>query len=85
MSRPSFRSSTLYGYDSYRYRDHPRHRSSTRPADRPFVAGEISTIVDMTGYLTVQVAAGIDAPIPPACSHVARWHRDLSERPSTRA
>ena len=60
-------------------------RLDARLASVPFLAGERFSVADLTGYFTVQVAAGIDAPIPAACSHLARWHRDLSERPSTRA
>ena len=60
-------------------------RLDARLASVRFLTGEHFSVADLTGYFTVQVAAGIDAPIPTACSHLARWHGEVSERPSTRA
>ena len=60
-------------------------RLDARLAASRFLAGESFSVADLTGYFTVQVAARIGVPIPAGCSHLARWHGEVSDRPSTRA
>ena len=60
-------------------------RLDAQLAANPFLAGECFSVADLTGCFTVRVASRIDAPIPDECTNLARWFREVSERPSTRA
>ena len=59
-------------------------RLDARLAGSPFLAGERFSVADVTGWFMVQVASRIGVPIPDTCPSVARWRRELADRPSTR-
>jgi glutathione S-transferase len=54
-------------------------------AQRPFVAGPRYSIADITALVTVDFARWAKLPIPDECSHLRRWHAEVSARPSTKA
>lgn len=54
-------------------------------ADHPFIAGKTFSIADITGFLTVGIASRLDLPIPDTWPNLARWHADVSARPSTQS
>ena len=51
-----------------------------------FVAGETFSIADITGLCAVDFATGAArVPVPDDCANVARWHAEVSARPSAKA
>lgn len=57
-------------------------RLDAQLADTPFIAGDLFSVADITGYLMIGVASRIDFPIPDRCPNVARWFADVAARPS---
>jgi glutathione S-transferase len=53
--------------------------------NRPFVAGERFTVADATTLAVVDFAALGEESIPADCGNLARWHAEVSERPSAKA
>ena len=53
--------------------------------DRPFVAGERFTVADATTLAVVDFAALGEDTIPADCGNLARWHAEVSKRPSAKA
>ena len=53
--------------------------------DRPFVTGERFTVADATTLAVVDFAALGEASIPADCGSLARWHAEVSKRPSAKA
>ena len=54
-------------------------------AQRPFIAGESFSVADITALCTVDFGRFIDLHADPALKNVARWHADVSARPSATA
>ena len=54
-------------------------------ASEPFVAGPRFTVADITAVFAMGATKYIDVQIPRDCRHLARWHRDVSSRPSVAA
>lgn len=55
-------------------------------AERAFLAGEDYSIADITTLCTVDFATAlVDLAPDPALSHLARWHAEVSARPSAKA
>ncbi|MGB7302753.1 MAG: glutathione S-transferase family protein [Burkholderiaceae bacterium] len=50
-----------------------------------FVAGDRVSIADITGWFTGNIAARLEIDLAADFPNVARWHREFSDRPSTRA
>lgn len=53
--------------------------------DNRFIAGPRFSVADITTLCSVDFARAVDMPIPPDCTGVARWHEELSVRPSARS
>ena len=52
-------------------------------AERAFVAGDAFSMADIVCVCTVDFATGLnELPPDPELGHLARWHREVSERPS---
>ncbi len=56
-----------------------------RLARSEFVAGARYTIADITALVTVDFAAGTKLTIPENCTHLRRWHVQVSARSSAKA
>jgi glutathione S-transferase len=54
-------------------------------ADRPFVAGDRYTIADITALCAVDFGRVSGIRVQPEQTHLARWHADVSSRPSAKA
>jgi glutathione S-transferase len=54
-------------------------------ARHPFVAGARYSIADITALVTVDFARWAKLAVPDACSHLRRWHAEVSARPSAKA
>ncbi|TVS08673.1 MAG: glutathione S-transferase [Gammaproteobacteria bacterium] len=55
-------------------------------AESPFIAGEGYSIADITTLCTIDFATALVELAPPAdLTHLARWHADVSGRPSAQA
>ena len=54
-------------------------------AQHPFVAGPRYSIADITALVTIDFARWDKLTIPEECSHLRRWHADVSARPSAKA
>lgn len=54
-------------------------------ADRPFIAGETYSVADITGLAAVDFMKPAKLALPSECANVARWHADVSSRPSAKA
>jgi glutathione S-transferase len=54
-------------------------------AQHPFVAGPRYSIADITALVTVDFARWAKLAIPDECSHLRRWHAEVSARPSAKA
>jgi glutathione S-transferase len=54
-------------------------------AQRPFVAGPRYSVADITALVTVDFARWAKLSIPDECSHLRRWHTEVSSRPSAKA
>lgn len=50
--------------------------------DHRFVAGDRFSVADITTLCAMDFARACDMPIPSDCPDVARWHADVSARPS---
>jgi glutathione S-transferase len=50
-----------------------------------FIAGPRYSIADITALITIDFAARAKMPIPASCTHVHRWHAEVSARPSAKA
>jgi len=53
-------------------------------AHSEFVAGPRYSIADITTLVTVDFAGWVKLPIPQECSHLRRWHAEVSARPSAK-
>lgn len=53
--------------------------------DNRFIAGPRFSVADITTLCSVDFARAVDMPIPPDCKGVARWHEEISVRPSARS
>jgi glutathione S-transferase len=53
--------------------------------DQPFLAGARYSIADISALCTIDFAKIVQIAPDPQLEHVARWHRDVSERPSASA
>ncbi len=60
-------------------------RLDAQLAANRFIAGETFSIADITGHFTIGLADRIEFPIPGDRPNVARWHEEVSARPSVRA
>jgi glutathione S-transferase len=56
-----------------------------RLAHHSFVAGQRYSIADITALVTIDFARWAKLAIPDECSHLRRWHADVSARPSAKA
>jgi glutathione S-transferase len=54
-------------------------------AQRPFVAGLRYSAADITVLVTVDFARWAKLSVPDECSHLRRWHAEVSARPSAKA
>ena len=54
-------------------------------ARHPFVAGPRYSIADITALVTVDFARWAKLSVPDECSHLRRWHAEVSARPSAKA
>jgi len=54
-------------------------------AGRRFIAGDDFSVADITGLVTLDFLKPARLALPPELGHVARWHRELSARPSAQA
>lgn len=55
-------------------------------AERRFLAGERFSVPDITLLCTLDFATGlVEIPLDPAHTQLARWHAEISARPSARA
>jgi glutathione S-transferase len=54
-------------------------------AGRAFVAGDRISIADITALCTIDFGRFIELHADPGLKHVARWHADMSGRPSATA
>ncbi len=54
-------------------------------ADKPFIAGEDYSIADITGLIAVDFLGAAELERPPELKNLARWHEDVSSRPSAQA
>jgi glutathione S-transferase len=54
-------------------------------ADNRYVAGADISIADITAYVAIDFAKRAEVEIPAACTNVARWFAEISERPSASA
>lgn len=55
-------------------------------AERPFIAGENYSIADITALCTIDFASSlVELPPEPDLKHLARWHAEVSARPSAAA
>ena len=52
--------------------------------DNRFIAGARFSVADITTLCSVDFARAVEMPIPADCSGVARWHEEVSARPSAR-
>lgn len=53
--------------------------------DRPFVAGDRFSVADITTLCAIDFMRPIRMPVPEHCTHVKRWHAEVSARPSAKA
>jgi glutathione S-transferase len=60
-------------------------RIDARLAQTEFVAGARYTVADITALVTVDFAASAKLPMPESCTHLRRWHAQVSARPSAKA
>ena len=54
-------------------------------ADRRFIAGERYTIADITALVAFGLGEFAGFPMPSDVKHLARWHAEVSARPSAKA
>ncbi len=54
-------------------------------AREPFLAGDTFSMADIVAFCTVDFGAAlVELPLDPAHEQLARWHAEVSERPSVR-
>ena len=53
-------------------------------AQRQFIAGDSFSMADITGLCALDFAKRARVSIPEECTHVLRWHAELSARPSAK-
>lgn len=53
--------------------------------DRKFIAGDDYSVADITGLVSVDFMKPAKLTLPPDLPHVARWHAEVSGRPSASA
>lgn len=53
-------------------------------ADKPFVAGDTYSVADIDALVFVDFARWIKVPMPESCPNLARWHAQVSARPSAK-
>lgn len=58
------------------------YRLNDQLADNAFVAGENYSTADISAMVLVDFATWIKIAIPDDASHLARWHAEVSKRPS---
>jgi len=56
-----------------------------RLGESEFVAGDVFTGADITGFVAVEMASRGGNGIPEGCPNVARWHTAIAARPSAAA
>jgi glutathione S-transferase len=56
-----------------------------RLAQNEFVAGPHYSIADITALVTVDFAVRAKLLLPESCTHLRRWHAQVSARPSAKA
>jgi glutathione S-transferase len=56
-----------------------------RLKDNVFVGGEHYSVADISGMIAVDFMKVAKLAVPPALKNVARWHAQVSERPSAKA
>ena len=54
-------------------------------AGRPFIAGDRFSVADITALVAVDFMKPARIQRPPELTHVARWHAEVSARPSAKA
>jgi len=54
-------------------------------ASRRFLAGEALTIADISALCTIDFATMVEIRPDDGLAHVARWHAEMSARPSAQA
>jgi glutathione S-transferase len=54
-------------------------------AGRRYIAGDAFSIADITGLVAVDFMRAARIQRPPELEHLARWHADVSARPSAKA
>lgn len=54
-------------------------------AGRRFAAGDSYSVADITGLIAIDFLRAAKLPLPAELNHVARWHTELSARPSASA
>ncbi len=52
---------------------------------RSYIAGDTYTVADISAMIVVDFAKMAGQNIPASCANVARWHADVSARPSAQA
>lgn len=53
--------------------------------DRRFIAGDDYTVADITGMIAVDFMKPAKLALPPELTNIARWHAEVSARPSAAA
>ena len=56
-----------------------------RLGEGTWLAGDVLTFADITGFVTVEMARAGKNEIPSGCANVQRWHEAIARRPSARA
>ncbi|MGE0387568.1 MAG: glutathione S-transferase family protein [Gammaproteobacteria bacterium] len=51
-------------------------------ASTQFIAGPRYTVADITALFTLNMTRLINIAVPDTCRHLARWHAEISNRPS---
>jgi glutathione S-transferase len=57
----------------------------TELSDREFIAGDRYSIADITTLCMIDFARTVDIGVQPEQTNLARWHSEVSSRPSARA
>lgn len=60
-------------------------RLDAQLAENAFIAGAAFSVADITGYITLQIAAAVDVAVPEDRPHLARWYAEAAARPSADA
>jgi glutathione S-transferase len=53
--------------------------------DRPFIAGDVFTVADITGLIAIDFMKPAKLVVPGELKHLKRWHAEISARPSASA